>query len=91
MVEDGEGAWWLVYHSWRYGHLLRYRVALTIAEILSRLSLLLCYKVIAKGKKCPIDFGHFVQKPLRMFLELCLYDIRKALIPANERTVSGKF
>ena len=30
MVEDGEGAWWLVYHSWRYGHLLRFRVALTI-------------------------------------------------------------
>ena len=27
VVEDGEGDWWLVYHSWRYGHLLRHRVA----------------------------------------------------------------
>lgn len=26
VVVDGEGDWWLVYHSWRYGHLMRDRV-----------------------------------------------------------------
>ena len=23
VVVDGEGDWWLIYHSWRYGHLMR--------------------------------------------------------------------
>ena len=28
VVEDGAGDWWLIYHSWRYGHLMRNTVSL---------------------------------------------------------------